>query len=170
MIRHPLLLIGTLLLPLGRGGKDDPAGPSFPTLAVTTTSLPNAAPTVAYSETVVATGGDGSYAWSVAVGSLPTGVSLVTEGAITGTPTGASSTFTLQVESGDGQTATRQLTIVVYDVLAVSTVSLPSGVTSTAYSETLAATGGDGGYSWALSSGSGSLPTGLNLGWCPADS
>ena len=76
MIRHPLLLIGTLLLPLGCGGKDDPAGPSFPTLAVTTTSLPNAAPTVAYSETVVATGGDGSYAWSVAVGSLPTGVSL----------------------------------------------------------------------------------------------
>ncbi len=102
------LIIGSLLLLLGCGG---PTGPT--TLAVTTTSLPNAPPTVAYSVTLMATGGDGSYTWSVTAGSLPTGLSLAMNGAITGTPTGASSTFTVQVASGDGQTAQQSLSITV---------------------------------------------------------
>ena len=72
------LIIGSLLLALGCGGKDapegndGPMGPSFATLAVTTTSLPNAAPTVAYSQTLMATGGDGSYTWSITVRNLST--------------------------------------------------------------------------------------------------
>ena len=76
------LTIGSLLLALGCGGNDGPggnegaAGPSIATLVVTTTSLPNAAPTVAYTQTLMATGGDGSYTWSLTVGSLPTGLSL----------------------------------------------------------------------------------------------
>ena len=43
------LIIGSLLLPLGCGGNDEPTGPtgpSFSTLSVTTASLPNAVPTV----------------------------------------------------------------------------------------------------------------------------
>jgi Leucine-rich repeat (LRR) protein len=117
-----LLIIGSLLLPLGCGGNDDPTGPAYATLAVTTTSLPNAAPTVAYSETLVATGGDGTYTWSVTIGSLPTGLSLTTStGLITGTPSAAgSNTFTVQVASGDGQTDTQQLTITVPPVLEPS--------------------------------------------------
>ena len=104
------LIIGSLLLPLGCGG---PTGP-FSTLSVTTESLPNAPPTVAYNETLVATGGDGSYTWSLTVGSLPAGLSLNTSTSdITGTPTGASSTFTVQVVSGDGQTDTQPLRITV---------------------------------------------------------
>ena len=60
------LIVSSLLLPLGCGGNDGPGndgptGPSIATLVVTTTSLPNAAPTVAYSQTLLATGGDGSY-------------------------------------------------------------------------------------------------------------
>ena len=50
------LTIGSLLLPLGCGS----TGPAYTKLVVTTTSLPNAVPTVAYSETLVATGGDGT--------------------------------------------------------------------------------------------------------------
>ena len=100
--RVRLLIFGSLLLPLGCGGKDEPTGPTFATLAVTTTSLPNAAPTGAYSETLVATGGDGNYTWSVTVGSLPTGLSLTTStGLISGTLGGSGSTFTVQVTSGD---------------------------------------------------------------------
>jgi hypothetical protein len=158
-----LFIIGSVLLPLGCGGNDDPSGPGYATLVVTTTSLPNAAPTVAYSETLVATGGDGTYTWSVTIGSLPTGLSLTTStGLISGTPSVvASQTFTVQVASGDGQTATQQLTIDVYDVLAVTTASLSPGVTGTAYSETLVATGGDGAYTWSVTIGS--LPTGLSL-------
>ena len=111
----PLLIIGSLLLPLGCGGNDEPTGPtgpSFSTLIVTTTSLPNAAETLPYTETLAAIGGDGSYTWSLTVGSLPAGLSLAPSTSdITGTPTGASSTFTVQVASGDGQTATQDLTI-----------------------------------------------------------
>lgn len=45
--------------------------------------------------------------------------------------------------------------------LAVTNSSLPNGSIGTNYSETLAASGGSGNYSWSLSSGS--LPTGLTL-------
>ena len=111
------LIIGSLLLPLGCGGNDEPTGPtgpSFSTLSVTTASLPNAVPTVTYSQTLVAIGGDGRYTWALSGGTLlPTGLSLFTNGAIWGRPTGASSTFTVEATSGDGQTATQQLTMVV---------------------------------------------------------
>ena len=65
-----LLIISSLLLPLGcgadgPGGNNDPTGSSFATLAVTTTSLPNADWNVAYSQTFVATGGNSSYTWLV---------------------------------------------------------------------------------------------------------
>ena len=162
------LIVSSLLLPLGCGGNDGPGndgptGPSIATLVVTTTSLPNAAPTVAYSQTLLATGGDGSYMWSVTVGSLPTGMSLNSStGDISGTPTGASTTFTLQVASGDGQTATQALTITVNATLAVGTTTLPDGGVGLVYAtHMLGATGGDGTYTWTVSTGS--LPPGLNL-------
>ena len=162
------LIVSSLLLPLGCGGNDGPGndgptGPSIATLVVTTTSLPNAAPTVAYSQTLLATGGDGSYMWSVTVGSLPTGMSLNSStGDISGTPTGASTTFTLQVASGDGQTATQALTITVNATLAVGTTTLPDGGVGLVYAtQMLGATGGDGTYTWTVSTGS--LPPGLNL-------
>jgi Leucine-rich repeat (LRR) protein len=118
--------------------------------------------TVPYGEALAATGGDSVYTWSVAVGSLPPGLSLAAStGVISGTPTGASATFTVQVASGDGQTDTQQLTIDVYDVLSVTTMSLPSGSTGVVYSDALVATGGDGSYAWSITVGS--LPTGLSL-------
>ena len=158
--RRVLLLASLLFSPLGCS-RDDPTNP-FATLVATTTSLPNAAPTVAYSETLTASGGDGGYMWSLTVGSLPTGLSLNTStGDITGTPTGSGSTFTVQVASDDGQTATQRLTIFINARLAVTTTSLSSGVPTVAYSETLTATGGDGNYTWSVTVGS--LPTGLSL-------
>ncbi len=73
-------------------GRYEPTGPSFSTLSVTTASLPNAVPSVAYGETLTATGGDGNFTWSLTVGSLTTGLSLNTSTSdITGTPTGARS-------------------------------------------------------------------------------
>ena len=112
------LIIGSLLLPLGCGGNDEPTGPtgpSFSTLSVTTASLPNAAEAVAYSEMLAAIGGDGSYTWSLTVCSLPADLSLNTStGEISGTPTVIKTNdFTVGVVSGDGQTATQALTITV---------------------------------------------------------
>ncbi len=153
------LILGALFLPLGCG---DPAAPVYAPLAITTTVLPNAAPTVAYTATLVATGGDSSYTWSLTDGALPAGLSLAdATGAIVGTPAGSSSRFTVRVVSGDGQTASQDLLIYVYDTLAVTTTSLPSGSTGGAYSEALVAAGGDGIYTWSVTDGS--LPPGLRL-------
>jgi Leucine-rich repeat (LRR) protein len=159
-LRPLLLLIGSLVLPLACG---EPAGPDYATLVITTTSLPNAVPTVPYSETLVATGGISSYTWSITVGSLPTGLSLTTStGIISGTPgEEGANTFTVQVASGDGQTDTQQLTIAVYTTLAMTTTWLSNAVLNVPYSDTLMATGGDSVYSWSVTVGS--LPTGLSL-------
>ncbi|UCF41654.1 MAG: putative Ig domain-containing protein, partial [Gemmatimonadota bacterium] len=117
-----LPVVGALLLPLACG---EPAAPVYPPLTITTTFLPNAAPTVAYGASLAATGGDSSYTWSLTDGALPAGLSLASTGAISGTPAGSSSRFTVRVASGDGQTASQQLLIYVYDTLAITTTSLP---------------------------------------------
>ena len=116
------LIIATLLLPLGCGGKDDPTGPT--SLEATTTALRNGVENVDYgTETLTATGGDGSYSWALASGSgpLPTGLTLATNGDITGTPTVVGSqSFMVQVASGDGQTAQQMLSITVSMILQPS--------------------------------------------------
>lgn len=60
-------------------------------LAITDTSLPNFEVGVAYSHQLTATGGSGHYAFRVASGSLPPGLSMTIGGLISGTPTGGSS-------------------------------------------------------------------------------
>jgi hypothetical protein len=63
-------------------------------LTITTTSLPGGVVGSAYpATTLAASGGTGSYSWSLTSGSnLPAGLSLSTAGEITGTPTTAGST------------------------------------------------------------------------------
>jgi large repetitive protein len=132
-------------------------------LSISTTTLPGVYVGSAYSQTLAATGGATSYSWSITSGSLPANLSLnASTGAITGTPsTAGTSTFTVQVKDGNSVTATASLSIVVYAQPSVSTTSLSGGDVSSAYSQTLAATGGVTPYSWSISSGS--LPAGLSL-------
>lgn len=104
-----LLLIG---FALGCGPGDSPTD-TLETLAIGAASLARGTVSGPYSETLSASGGDANYAWSVTSGSLPAGLTLVpTSGTIAGTPTVDGNTaFTVSVASGDGQTATRNLTI-----------------------------------------------------------
>jgi acetyl esterase/lipase len=108
------LIVGSLLLPLGCGGND--ATDPFATLAVSTTSLPDGVANEAYSHTLAATGGDSGYSWALTAssGPLPSGLSLATNGDITGTPTMVeTSNFTVEVASGDGQSSQQALSITV---------------------------------------------------------
>jgi Putative Ig domain len=140
----------------------NPAGPQ--PLAVATTSLPGGVVGSTYSSSLAATGGTAPYSWSISAGSLPTGLGLSGAGAITGTPS-ASGTFNFTVKVTDSssptQSAPKALSIVVAPSLAISTTSLTAATQGSAYSFTLAATGGTTPYSWSIISGS--LPTGLTL-------
>lgn len=70
----------------------------FGTPNITTTSLPQATVGVAYSFQMEATGGSGTYAWSITAGTLPAGLSMSAGGLISGTPTAAvSDTLTFLV-------------------------------------------------------------------------
>lgn len=88
-----------------------------PELVITTTSLADASYKTAYSKPVVATGGLPPYDFSLESGSLPAGLTLGSDGTITGSPTGATgtSTFTVKVTDADNprHTDTQQLSITV---------------------------------------------------------
>src|SRR5262249_32313567 len=74
---------------------------------------------------------------------LPTGLSLSTAGVISGTPT-ASGNFviTATVSDSSGQSLSRQLSLLVKaPPLSISTASLPDGVITTPYSQTITTAG-----------------------------
>lgn len=73
--------------------------------SITTTTLPDGAVGTAYSQTLAATGGNGTLTWSLASGILPSGLSLSSGGVISGTPTAVgTSNFTVRVADSDGIT------------------------------------------------------------------
>ncbi len=126
-------------------------------LTITTTSLPVGYPGYTYSQTLQATGGQGSYSWSLSGSLVGTGLSLNSNtGVISGTPsTTGTISLTVHVVDGLGLVATQALTIQVIAVTApsISTTVLPNGATGSLYAATLAATGGVQPYTWSVTSG-----------------
>jgi hypothetical protein len=136
-------------------------------LVITTSSLPPGTNGATYSNLLQASGGTAPYGWTIASGSLPTGVSLAPTGVITGAPT-ASGTFNFTATAADAsnpaQTKPVSLSIVIVAAgspLAISTTSLSAGITNASYSSSLNATGGTAPYTWSVS---GTLPAGLGFG------
>lgn len=84
-------------------------------LAISTQSpLLPAATGLGYSQTLAASGGNPPYAWSIASGTLPLGLTLSGAGAITGTPSVAStSTFVIKVTDSSSATATQTYSLTV---------------------------------------------------------
>lgn len=133
--------------------------------AVTTVSpLAAGAVGTAYSQTLTASGGVSPYSWSISSGSLPAGLTLSSDGAISGMPSVSGNfSFTVKVTGGNSLFSARVLNIAVgAGAPSITTVTpLASGTVGTAYSKTLTASGGATPYSWSISSGS--LPAGLSL-------
>ena len=101
-------------------------------------------------------------------GGLPSGLTFVDNGdgtaTLSGTPafgTGGNYPITITAANGVGVPSVLNVTIVVVAPLAVTTTSLPNGSVGVAYSQVLAANGGQTPYTWSLSAGA--LPAGLAL-------
>lgn len=160
-----LLLLATISVIVvwqqGCGGRGTQA--QSHTLTITTASLPSGQVGVAYSATLIATGGTTPYTWSLASGTLPTGLNLKSSaGVITGTPTQSvmNTPLTFQVTDSAVPTANKQnvsLTLTITpSALSVSisprrggaTVGQPLGFTATVTNDV-----GSAGVSWIVSSG-----------------
>ena len=133
-----------------------------PAVTISNLSLLPGVVGVAYNQIFAATGGTAPYAWSVAAGALPQGLTLSAAGNLTGTPTAAGSyNFTVQVRDANSQSASRAFQLAVNQPFAVTTVALAAGSVGSAYSQNLTASGGAAPYQWSLAAGS--LPSGLAL-------
>lgn len=109
-------------------------GDGLSPLSITTTSLSSVRVGNVYPATqLAATGGTGSYTWSVSSGTLPTGMYLDSSGILHGVPTVAgTSTFTVRVNDNESAPVTQSLSIAVSN----ATVSLVvSGKTPPHYSD-----------------------------------
>ena len=138
---------------------------SEPTLAIGTNAATTAKVGTTYSGTATVTGGNGTYTWAAATG-LPAGLTTTTSAGtltISGTPTTAG-TFTVGLSASDtespAKTVTASLTITVSaPSVTITTTALANGKVGTAYSATLAATGGTGTFTWSATG----LPPGLAI-------
>jgi outer membrane autotransporter protein len=140
-----------------------------PTLSIGPSTVPGANAGVAYSQTFTATGGNAPYSYSVAAGSLPTGMTLnASTGVLSGTPS-ATGTFAFTVKATDSTTGpaapffvSQAYTLTVAaPVITVAPLTLPAPTVGTAYSQTVSAGGGTAPYAYTVSSGA--LPPGLTL-------
>ena len=106
-----------------------------PPLIVSTLSLPPATIGSAYSTSLLSTGGSGGHSWSLASGSLPTGLALTSDGQIVGSPRSSGTwSFMAQVTDSESPPATATST------LSITVAPLPGPVVG------MAATPSGGGY------------------------
>jgi hypothetical protein len=123
-------------------------------------TLPEGALSTAYSATLVATGGAGSYTFALVSGSLPPGLALSPAGTLSGVPaTAGRFRFAVRVTDSSDCSRVRPYEIGVCPAIVVSlpATKLPACVP---FSERITAAGGSGSY---LFSSSGPLPPGLSL-------
>ncbi len=131
-------------------------------LAITTTSLPPAALTIAYSQQLASTGGALPIVWSKPSGDLPDGIELSETGLLYGTPTVIETfVFTVRATDADGNTDDQELSITVKSPPVITTTSLPSATEGVAYSQTLQAIGGVEPLTWTKVLGD--LPDNMTL-------
>ena len=115
-----------------------------------------------------ATGGNGSYTWSITKGVLPAALTLCgTTGIISGVPSApGSASIEMKVEdsSTPPQVALRLLPLVIQPDAPLFTQPLPqSAKVGVAFSCNFTATGGKSPYTWAVENSIPSLPSGISL-------
>lgn len=134
-----------------------------PDLAVTTESLPVAAPGKPYTAQLQFSNPEAGWpvTWTIVAGSLPAGLSLSAAGLISGTPSGADTkSFRVRAAEQFRRSGERDLTLTVANALAARSALRP-GEVGLRYSGRVAATGGVAPLRFAVASGT--LPRGVRL-------
>ncbi|PPT95983.1 autotransporter outer membrane beta-barrel domain-containing protein [Xanthomonas arboricola pv. arracaciae] len=133
-----------------------------PVVVIAPTTLPAATRGTAYSQTLSASGGTAPYTYTVSAGSLPAGITLASNGTLSGTAT-VEGSFNVTVTATDANTftATQAYALTVAGPnLALPASTLPAGTAGQAYSAAITpATGGTAPYRYALTAGA--LPNGV---------
>ncbi|MES2627404.1 MAG: Ig domain-containing protein, partial [Bacteroidota bacterium] len=135
-----------------------------PAMSITTNS-PLTAGTVgvSYSQSFTSDGGTSPYTYTISAGALPAGLTLASNGTLSGTPT-AGGTFNFTVRSEDNTSLTVTKAFVLTTGAATITVNPLTVANMTAgavYTDTAKATGGTAPYSYLITEGA--LPAGLSL-------
>ena len=140
-VRDPVTVVGTDPFPATRRA---PAEVSVP-----------------FDATLTASGGDGTYTWSLTSGALPPGTTMI-DGAITGKPTTPGAyPFTVTVTDSERRVANYRARIVVAEKLAVSTRLLRPGRVGKRYDAKVATSGGVKPAIWRIVVGP--LPRGVRF-------
>jgi hypothetical protein len=140
----------------GGSGAPTPAPAPAPqsALQITTSGLVSATAGTAYAATLNASGG-GTITWTVSAGSLPAGVTLGSNGVLSGTPAGPGHyAFTARAADGS-RSASKQFELVVREKLSASAPADQTWEVGRPLQISIDAKGGAPGYSWKLS---GPLP------------
>jgi putative Ig domain-containing protein len=141
-----------------------PGGGPAPTpgnaISITTAALADASVGSPYSLTLAASG-SGVQSWTIAAGSLPAGLSLATNGVLSGTPKAAGTAiFTVKVSAGATRSQ-KEFTLQVAGTLQIEAPARQVAEVALPLSLELHAAGGSAPYRWELIQGS--LPT--NVGF-----
>ncbi|MCK5126165.1 MAG: hypothetical protein KAR42_07905 [candidate division Zixibacteria bacterium] len=121
-----------------------------PSVEIASVSLPDWTAGHSYNQQLTASGGTGAINWSDKDGGLSgTGLTLASDGSISGTPLAGVISFLAEATDAIGDADEQQVTITINDELAITNESLPGGRLLNPYSTQLVSSGGTGNISWS---------------------
>ncbi len=137
--------------------------PAIPELQLITASpLPSGVSGTAYTTPFGATGGTPGYFWAVTAGNLPNGLSLTSNGILSGIPTKTGDfRFTVQVTDSNSATASAAFLLTINTPpLTITTSPFADTPVGTSFNTQFTATGGAPPYVWGAT---GSIPSGTTF-------